>query len=133
LDEIWVDPETKVEWAINTSGKTVPFAGIETYIEKLNSNSYAGHDDWRCPGIKELISLIDFGRAAPAMREEIPFHDDEAYWSITSSAKNEKMAWYVDFHFGFVHFSIKDSDYLVRGVRGVEIKSSQILFKTRST
>lgn len=118
--ETWLDPETKIEWAVNKTEKSLLFADIETYIKQLNSDCYAGHEDWRCPGIEELISLIDFSRAAPAMREEIPFRDDYAYWSITSSAKNEQMAWYVDFHFGFIHFTLKDSDYMVRGVRGGE-------------
>lgn len=117
LDETWLDPETEVEWAVNKSEKSLPFAQIETYIQRLNSDSYAGHEDWRCPGVQELISLIDFSRAAPAMREEIPFRDDDGYWSITASARNANMAWYVDFHFGFVHFNVKGNDFLVRGVR----------------
>ncbi len=118
MDETWLDPDTQVEWAAHKSSESLPFAEIETYINQLNRDGYAGHEDWRCPDIKELISLIDFGRAAPAMRQEVPFRDEDAYWSITPSAKNKTMAWYVDFHFGFVHFNVQDNDFLVRAVRG---------------
>jgi|TARA_B100000959_G_scaffold246247_1_gene271553 hypothetical protein len=117
LDETWLDANTDFEWAVNKSAEPLAFADIETYIQQLNSDCYAGHEDWRCPRIEELITLIDFSRAAPAMREEIPFRDDDGYWSITPSAKNDTMAWYVDFHFGFVHFNVKANDFLVRGIR----------------
>ena len=118
MSETWLDEETSLEWAVSASEKPLTYADIDNYIEQLNDEKYAGHQDWRCPGIKELISLLDFDRAAPAIKPEAAFQDDEAYWSYTTSAKNADMVWFVDFHFGFVHFNTKENDHLVRAVRG---------------
>ncbi|MCP4751396.1 MAG: DUF1566 domain-containing protein [Proteobacteria bacterium] len=120
MKETWLDSETHLEWATCKSEKPLPFTEIENYIKQLNSEGYAGHDDWRGPEIKELISLIDFSRASPAMREEISFRDDDAYWSATLSAKNDKLAWFIDFHFGYIHFNTRDNDFFVRAVRDAD-------------
>jgi len=118
LNETWLDADTNLEWSVSTSDKPLLFEEIETYIKQLNNEKYAGHEDWRCPHIKELITLLDFDRAAPAIKEAATFGDDEGYWSGTPSAKNENMVWFVDFHFGFIHYNTKDNEFLVRAVRG---------------
>ena len=117
MNETWMDADTKLEWAVNKSNTPLGYNEIDNYIKKLNDEQYAGHKDWRCPEIKELISLIDFNRAGPAMKTEVTFRDDEGYWSGTPSAKSENMAWFVDFHFGYIHFNTKDNKFLVRAVR----------------
>ena len=118
MSETWLDDETSLEWANTTSEKPLLYADINNYIEQLNKENYAGHQDWRCPRVKELITLLDFDRAAPAIKPAAAFQDDESYWSYTQSAKNENMVWFVDFHFGFVHFNTKENEHQVRAVRG---------------
>lgn len=50
----------------------------------LNDDSHSG--DWRLPNIKELLSLIDYGRYGPALPEGHPFGSFVAssYWTSTT-------------------------------------------------
>jgi len=59
----------------------------------LNDGSEAG--DWRLPNIKELQSLIDFGRTFPALPPDHPFLNaqSDAYWSSTTDALSPVLAW----------------------------------------
>lgn len=64
----------------------------------LTDSSSAG--DWRVPNIRELLSLVDFGRSSPALPSDHLFTDfvgNSAYWSSTTSANDADSAWSVDF------------------------------------
>jgi hypothetical protein len=85
----------------------------------LSDGSLAG--DWRLPNVRELQSLVDYGRfGAPSL----PFTNfqDFYYWSSTSYAGYPGFAWLVDFY-GFLYNSVenvgKDYSYgYVIAVRG---------------
>lgn len=49
-------PDLNGDGTINMQDK-LTFSGAQTYADGL---SYAGYDDWRVPGIKELYSLMNF-------------------------------------------------------------------------
>ncbi len=76
------------------------------YINKLNTENYLGHNDWRLPNRNELTSLIDYGRHAPGIPKNHPFftpwmNDTPAgysYWSSSTLAVNPDEAWI--YHFG---------------------------------
>jgi hypothetical protein len=76
------------------------------YIEKLNTENYLGHNDWRLPNRNELTSLIDHSRHGTCLPENHPFFTpwlyeeggDYFYWSSTTLAVNPDKAWV--FHFG---------------------------------
>ena len=74
-------------------------AGSKTWQEALdwvvllNTTSIACTDyvsmtfsDWRLPSVKELLSLVDYGRASPALPSSHPFVaiQSGSYWSSTS-------------------------------------------------
>jgi hypothetical protein len=61
----------------------------------LTDGSKAG--DWRLPNIKELESLIDFGRFSPSLPLGHPFTNVYHHWSSTN---NGLYAWTVNFEFG---------------------------------
>ena len=85
------------------------------YCENL---TFAGHDDWRLPNIRELQSIVDYGRSRPSIDpvfgalSTFPF-----YWSSTSLALSPIIAWYVVFFVGDVDNFGKDSLFFVRAVR----------------
>ena len=55
------------------------------------------HADWRLPNIKELLSLIDYGRTNPAIAPDNHFENisSEIYWTSTTSLEDTEYAWVV--------------------------------------
>ena len=87
------------------------------YCENM---SFAGHDDWRLPNVRELQSIVDYGRFNPSI-DPVFGAFSAAYWSSTSAASDPAGAWGIYFDGGVVDNSLgKDSSYYVRAVRGGE-------------
>ncbi len=85
------------------------------YCEHL---TFAGHDDWRLPNVRELQSIIEYGRRAPAVDPvfgELGFD----YWSSTSLPDSHELAWDVNFTWGITQEDFKSvgSHFYVRAVR----------------
>lgn len=84
------DRATGLIWMKKDSGKAMTWGEALAYAENL---SYAGHDDWRLPNVKELQSIVDYTRApdarppapkGPAIDPIFDMTDTEAwYWSST--------------------------------------------------
>ena len=101
-------------------------------IAALNGSEFAGYTDWRLPSVSELQTLIDYGRANPAIASAFnagctsdgcvaspcsctkPFH----YWSSTTCQASAGDAWLVSFDAGYVVTDTKRNSYYVRAVRG---------------
>lgn len=86
----------------------------------LTDGSSAG--DWRLPNVKELQSLIDYGRFNPAFPSGHPFTGVQSYyyWSSTASAGITGYAWYVYLSYGYVYHYRKTYAFYVWPVRGGE-------------
>jgi hypothetical protein len=94
-------------------GETYPYCGL------------AGYTDWRLPTVKELQSLVDYSRPnpeepdVPAVSPDLPGATAMwYYWSSTSYANNDGLAWDVSFSIGYVSSYNKGNDSHVRAVRG---------------
>ena len=118
---VWSSPVTDTVWdwidAINT--------------EVGNGIGFAGFNDWRLPNVRELLSIIDYGRLNPAV--DPAFNNNFSfgctvltcseiftlpYWSSTTVATVDVDAWTVDFAAGHVVAALKSEAHFVRAVRG---------------
>ena len=84
----------------------------------LTDGSKAG--DWRLPNIRELYSLVDYGRSAPALPADHQFTGVQVayYWSSTTFVQSTGSSWTVFFNGGGVYPFGKDSIFYVWCVRG---------------
>lgn len=110
------------------------WANAPGHITALNSGSFAGHNDWRMPNARELLSLVDYGVANPAILSSA-FHTNcfggctvsncsctafFAYWTSTTVTNLPNSAFAVNFTDGTVGVFTKGGAFTaaVRGVRG---------------
>ena len=84
----------------------------------LTDDSAAGQ--WRLPNLRELQSLIDYGRYNPALPAGHPFAGVQLtyYWSSSSGVNDPDYAWYVYLYDGYVFANGKADTYYVWPVRG---------------
>ena len=86
----------------------------------LTDGSVAGN--WRLPNLKELLSLIDYGRYAPVLPRNYPFSGVQLdyYWTSTSIAYDPfpSRAWRVYLDDGWINSSYKTYSNFVWPVRG---------------
>ena len=91
------DNATGLMWQQTDSGLGYQWSDALSYCEGAR---FAGYDDWRLPNVKELQSLVDYGRSpdtthsaaidpifsATQMTNEADAIDYPAYWSSTTHA-----------------------------------------------
>lgn len=120
------DNLTGLMWAKNANlpGGKRTWDGAIDYCNGLNAGvGTYGHNDWRLPNVRELQSLIDHGRASPALPSGHFFANVQSgsYWSSTTYAPATGYALCVDLYDGIVRRDIKNSGsvtYSVWPVRG---------------
>jgi hypothetical protein len=76
---------------------------IWDWLEDINAEGgtgYAGRDDWRIPNVRELHSIVDYGRSSPSIDPIFGPTPSSAsvYWSPSSFALNPSLAWIVNFN-----------------------------------
>ncbi|NIR16418.1 MAG: DUF1566 domain-containing protein, partial [Desulfobacterales bacterium] len=52
------DRETNLIWQKDTAPERITWPEAEQYIQQLNEDGFAGHNDWRLPSNEELSTLI---------------------------------------------------------------------------
>jgi hypothetical protein len=92
------DRATGLMWSQTDSGAGMDWEHALAWAQQKNAETYLGHDDWRLPNIKELQSIVDYGRApgatgSPAIdpvfkstpiTNEAGQDDYGCYWSSTT-------------------------------------------------
>jgi hypothetical protein len=101
-------------------------------IAELNTPPcFGGFCDWRLPTVKEMQTIVDFGRSEPAVPVEFdnactPGCKVEAcsctrsanYWTSSTIHGNPGYGWAVNFYFGNDDYEYKPARSHVRAVRG---------------
>jgi hypothetical protein len=98
---------------VNNNRDDASWCDALAYCENL---SFAGHNDWRLPNVRELQGIVDYGRINPSID---PAFDalSSVYWSSTSYADNPDSAWVVYFGYGAVSYDGKAGSFYVLAVR----------------
>lgn len=94
-------------------GDFIQWCDALAYCENL---SFAGHDDWRLPNVRELQSILDYGRSLPAIDPVFRARSD-VHSSSTSRVDPADSKWYVIFERGQVGTECKELPDFVRAVR----------------
>ena len=52
------DGETNLVWQKDPASERITWPEAQQYVDQLNAESFAGHNDWRLPSNKELLTLM---------------------------------------------------------------------------
>lgn len=111
-DDAVKDGQTGLVWQRDGTRKAVNYGAALDYCQQL---TLSGLDNWRLPGVKELISLVDEAHYKPSA---FPIFKTSAnlYWSSTVNPKRPGLNWTVNFSDGHVHAFREALDFSVRCV-----------------
>ena len=101
------------------AGGIKTWQGALDYVTCLNGINHLGHSDWKLPGVKELISLVDYSRFGPPLPLSHSFLNVQPsiYWSSSSYANYTGYAWIVIMWDGYMYYNGKTYDGFVWPVR----------------
>ena len=108
------DTCTGLMWQQATAQERLAWREAIAYCARLHC---AGHSDWRLPNVRELQSIVDYGRSVPSS-DPIFGAESGWYWSSSTYVLYPSYAWSVNFSVGGVYSVNKDYDSFVRAVRG---------------
>ncbi len=87
-------------------------------LQLCESMALGGHTDWRLPNVRELQSIVDYGRDHPAI-DPVFEAAMSWYWSSSTLVVTPSDAWAVCFGYGGAVLEFgKTGDFHVRAVRG---------------
>jgi hypothetical protein len=110
-----LDPNTHLRWQRAVSQKSFSFPAARAYCGRL---TLGGKKTWRVPTLGELLTLIDERGKAPMIDgEAFPDTPAEPFWSSSTFANGNELAWYVRFDRGNGLYGRLIEPFRVRCVR----------------
>jgi Novel STAND NTPase 1/Protein of unknown function (DUF1566)/CHAT domain len=112
-----VDHATGLTWQQSGSEDSIDYAAAEKYILDLNSQNFAGHNDWRLPTLEEAMALMEPKENKDGLYIDKVF-DKKQNWIWTSSKPSAGVAWNVYFYDGYCsNLGVVNYSAHVRAVR----------------
>ncbi|MCI5180202.1 MAG: DUF1566 domain-containing protein [Candidatus Electrothrix sp. AW3_4] len=111
------DDDRDICYGYNSSDLST-FCNTEAYVNRVNAASLCGANNWRMPTLKELESLVNYGRSNSTI--------DSSYfsnavssnvWSGTPHAEDSERAWFVYFSNGYSGADARNNNLAIRLVR----------------
>ena len=93
---------------------SMTYAKAQNYCSKLVIDK---HSDFRIPTMNELQSIIDYKNYDPAIIKGFEYVSNEAYWSTTPFADDDKVVWLIHFKRGERYVKDKHYDRYIRCVQ----------------
>jgi hypothetical protein len=110
------DHRTGLMWQQTDDGIKRDWDDAVAYCDKL---ILGGHEDWRLPRIKSLLSNVNYSRYDPAINSSSAIDVRSGhYWSFSVNVYYPANAWHVYFVDGSTNWDFKSYYYYVRCVRG---------------
>ncbi|MCP4269283.1 MAG: DUF1566 domain-containing protein [Candidatus Brocadiaceae bacterium] len=111
------DRASGLMWQQSGSDKHMNYKAAKKYITQLNSDQFAGHNDWRLPTLEEAMTLMEPEQNSDDLYIGSIF-DSKQRWIWTSDMISASRAWVVYFNCGGCNVSgIGSNDLYVRAVR----------------
>ncbi|MBN1837355.1 MAG: DUF1566 domain-containing protein [Spirochaetales bacterium] len=116
VSQVLIDHLTGLMWAQSPEIATQTWTQA---IDYANASTHADFTDWRLPNLRELRSLIHYGRDTVTWLRGVGFVNLQpaAYWTSTTYYASTSQAWYVHLTEGTLSRGSKSSAYYVILVR----------------
>jgi len=92
------------------------------YCDKLVLD---GMEKWRLPTFWELLSIVDYKLAHPAINPLFSYTNEGTYWTSTNFSPTPARAWTIDFRTGETYYNYKTTNHAVRCVKDIPVQSTK--------
>ena len=111
ISSVTADNITGLMWITNPRTDAA-MGGLFNWLAAIaacEAKNYAGYTDWRVPNVRELMSIVDYGKdtGATINAAAFPGARNNTYWSSTTYVQNATLAWRVTFNDGGVNVGLK--------------------------
>ena len=116
-----LDNNTGLEWQQTIPSNGYTWANAKNYCSNL---SYGTYDDWRLPTPKELFTIINDSRYAPATYNDYFTNtaSDANYWTSKKFAVNTSQAWTVVIRWGYTSSQSESSSQTAEGSEPIKVR-----------
>lgn len=105
--KVVIDRASGLMWQQSGSAKDVSFDEAAKYVAQLNSDQYAGYNNWRLPTLEEAMSLMEQTEKNGGLHKD-PLFDTTQRWIWTSDMNSASLAWLVNFVSGNCYTYVND-------------------------